>query len=62
MLKTVNTYMQFGISSPQGKAKAAVDSKVNAYAKQIWSEPNKSIADIVNELISEARYEIEANQ
>lgn len=62
MLKTVNTYMQFGIRSPQGKAKAAVDSKVNAYAKQIWSEPNKSIADIVNELISEARYEIEANQ
>lgn len=62
MLKIVNSYMQFGIRSPQGKAKAAVDSKINAYAKQIWSEPNKSISDIVKELIAEAKYEIEANQ
>ena len=62
MLKTVTSYMQFGIRSPQGKAKAAVDSKVNAYAKQIWSEPDKSIDQIINELISEAKYEIEANK
>lgn len=62
MMKTVSDYMKFGIRSPQGKAKPAVDSKVNAYAKQIWSEPDKSIADIVAELIQEAKYEIEANK
>ena len=62
VMKTVSNYMIFGIRSPQGKAKAAVDSKVNTYAKQIWSEPDKSIDDIVTELIAEARYEIEANK
>ena len=62
VMKTVSNYMIFGIRSPQGKAKAAVDSKVNTYAKQIWSEPDKSINDIVTELIAEARYEIEANK
>ena len=62
ILKTVNEYMQFGVRSPQGKAKSAVDSKVNAYAKQIWSEPSKSIDAIVEELIAEAKYEIEANK
>lgn len=62
ILKTVNEYMQFGVRSPQGKAKAAVDSKVNAYAKQIWSEPDKSIDTIIEELIAEAKYEIEANK
>lgn len=61
VMKTVSDYMMFGVRSPQGKAKAAVDSKVNAYAKQIWSEPDKTIAAIVAELIAEARYEIEAN-
>ncbi len=61
-LKTVSQYMQFGIRSPQGKAKAAADKKVNDYAKQIWSEPDKSIDTIVKELIDEATYEIEANQ
>lgn len=62
VMKTVSEYMKFGVRSPQGKAKAAADSKVNAYAKQIWSEPDKSIADIVKELISEVKYEIEANK
>ncbi len=62
MMKTAGEYMKFGIRSPQGKAKTAVDKKVNEYAKQIWSEPNKSIDDIVKELISEAKYEIEANK
>ncbi|HBR01776.1 MAG TPA: hypothetical protein DEB10_01790 [Ruminococcaceae bacterium] len=62
VLKTAAEYMQFGIRSPQGKAKAAADKKVNDYAKQIWSEPDKSIEAIVKELIDEATYEIEANQ
>lgn len=62
VLKTVADYMQFGIRSPQGKAKAAVDKKVNEYAKQIWSEPDKPIDAIVTELIKEAAYEIEANK
>lgn len=61
-LKTAAEYMKFGIRSPQGKAKAAVDQKVNEYAKQIWSELDKSIDAIVTELIKEATYEIEANQ
>ena len=61
-LKTAAEYMMFGIRSPQGKAKAAADKKVNDYAKQIWSEPDKSIDAIVTELINEADYEIEANK
>lgn len=61
-LKTVSEYMQFGIRSPQGKAKSAADKKVNEYAKQIWSEPDKSIDAIIDELKKEAEYEIEANQ
>lgn len=61
-LKEAADYMQFGIRSPQGKAKAAADKKVNDYAKQIWSEPDKSIDSIIKELINEATYEIEANK
>ena len=61
MLRTVCDYMMFGVRSPQGIAKPAVDSKINAYSKQIWSEPEKSISDIVSEMISEAQYEIDAN-
>lgn len=62
-LKTVGEYMEkFGIRSPQGKAKAAADKKINDYAKQIWSEIDKPIEDIVNELIKEVTYEIEANK
>ncbi len=61
-LKIAGEYMQFGIRSPQGKAKAAADKKVNDYAKLIWFEVDKPIDDIVKELINEATYEIEANQ
>lgn len=62
VLKTVAEYMKFGIRSPQGKAKAAADKKVNEYAKQIWSEIEKPIEDIIDELINEVSYEIEANR
>ena len=62
MMKTAGEYMKFGIRSPQGKAKTAVDKKVNEYAKQIWSELDKSIDSIVSELVNEAMYEIEANK
>lgn len=61
MLRTVCDYMMFGVRSPQGIAKSAVDSKINAYSKQIWSESGKSISDIVDEMITEAQYEIDAN-
>lgn len=62
LLKTAADLMTFGIRSPQGRAKSAVDAKVNDYAKQVWSEADKSIAEIVAELIEEAEYEIEANK
>ena len=43
MMKTVSDYMKFGIRSPQGKANLLWILKLT-YAKQIWSEPDKSIA------------------
>ena len=62
LLKTVAEFMRFGITSPQGKAKAAVDSAINSYCKMIWSEPDTSIEDIVKQVTNKAQYEIEANQ
>lgn len=62
LLKVAAELMQFGITSPQGKAKAAVDSAINSYCKMIWSEPDTSIADIVKQVTDKAQYEIEANQ
>ena len=62
LLETAAELMQFGITSPQGKAKAAVDSAVNGYCKMIWSEPDTSIEDIVKQVTDKAQYEIEANQ
>ena len=54
--------MQFGITSPQGKAKAACDKAINDYCKLIWSELDTSIDRIVKQVTSKAQYEIEANQ
>ena len=62
LLETVAEFMKFGILSPQGKAKAAVDSAINSYCKMIWSEPNTSIEEIVRQVTDKAQYEIEANQ
>ena len=62
LLKTATELMQFGITSPQGKAKAACDSAINNYCKLIWSELDTSIADIVKQVTDKAEYEIEANQ
>jgi sn-glycerol 3-phosphate transport system substrate-binding protein len=62
LLKTATELMQFGITSPQGKAKAACDSAINSYCKLIWSELDTSIADIVKQVTDKAEYEIEANQ
>lgn len=62
LLKTTTELMKFGITSPQGKAKAACDSAINNYCKQIWSEIDKPIADIIKEVTDKVQYEIEANQ
>ena len=62
LLKTAAEFMQFGITSPQGKAKAAVDKAVNDYAKMVWSQMDTSIDDIVKEVTEKAQFEIEANQ
>lgn len=62
LLKTATELMQFGITSPQGKAKAACDSAINSYCKLIWSELETSIDDIVKQVTDKAQYEIEANQ
>lgn len=62
LLKTVTQFMQFGIASPQGKAKAACDKVVNDYAKMIWSELDMSIDEIVEQVTQKVKYEIEANQ
>ena len=62
LLKTATELMQFGITSPQGKAKAACDKAINDYCKLIWSEPDTSIESIVEQVTSKAQYEIEANQ
>ena len=62
MLKTAAQFMQFGIPSPQGKAKAACDKAVNDYAKLIWSEPEMSIEEIVSQVTEKVKFEIEANQ
>lgn len=62
LLRTAAEFMQFGITSPQGKAKAAVDKAINDYAKMVWSQLDTSIDDIVNEVTEKAQFEIEANQ
>lgn len=62
LLETTAEFMEFGILSPQGKAKAAVDSAINSYCKMIWSEPDTSIEEIVRQVTEKAQYEIEANQ
>ena len=62
LLKTATELMKFGITSPQGKAKAACDKAINDYCKLIWSEPDTSIESIVEQVTSKAQYEIEANQ
>ena len=62
LLKTATELMQFGITSPQGKAKAACDKAINDYCKLIWSELDTSIDRIVKQVTSKAQYEIEANQ
>jgi ABC-type glycerol-3-phosphate transport system substrate-binding protein len=62
LLKTATELMRFGITSPQGKAKAACDSAINNYCKMIWSELDTSIADIIEQVTDKAQYEIEANQ
>lgn len=62
LMETVAEFMNFGIQSPQGKAKAACDKAVNDYSKLIWSEPDTSIADIVKQVTEKAQFEIEANQ
>lgn len=62
LLKTVAKFMQFGITSPQGKAKAACDKAVNDYAKMVWSEPDMTIDEIVKQVTDKAQFEIEANQ
>ena len=61
-MKTVAEFMNFGIQSPQGKAKAACDKAVNDYSKLIWSELDTSIADIVEQVTEKTQFEIEANQ
>lgn len=62
LLKTVAEFMQFGITSPQGKAKAAVDKAINDYAKMVWSQLDMSIEDIIKDVTDKAQFEIEANQ
>ena len=62
LLKTATELMQCGITSPQGKAKAACDKAINDYCKLIWSELDTSIDRIVKQVTSKAQYEIEANQ
>ncbi|MBQ6804266.1 MAG: extracellular solute-binding protein [Clostridia bacterium] len=62
LLETVARFMEFGITSPQGKAKAACDKAVNDYCKLIWSEPDMLIDEIVSQVTKKAMFEIEANQ
>lgn len=62
LLETVARFMEFGITSPQGKAKAACDKAVNDYCKLIWSEPDMPIDEIVSQVTKKAMFEIEANQ
>lgn len=62
LLKTAAAFMQFGVTSPQGKAKAACDKAVNDYAKMIWSEPEMTIQEIVEQVTEKVQFEIEANQ
>lgn len=62
LLRTVAEFLKFGITSPQGKAKAACDKAVNDYCKLIWSELDMPVSDIVNQVVDKAQFEIEANQ
>ena len=62
LMKDAADFMNFGIQSPQGKAKAACDKAVNDYSKLIWSEIDTPIEDIVEQVTEKTQFEIEANQ
>ena len=62
LMKDAADFMNSGIQSPQGKAKAACDKAVNDYSKLIWSEIDTPIEDIVEQVTEKAQFEIEANQ